>query len=77
MNTFTGSTSTGPLFSVFWNNENVLDVLQVGTDVSFQFFNAQVEVTATGANDTLFFKNAVSFAHAVYLDDIAVFQKWF
>jgi hypothetical protein len=76
MNTFS-STSTGPLFSVFWNNENVLDVLQVGTDISFQFLNAQVEVTATGDNDTLFFKNGVSFAHAVYLDDIAVFQKWF
>lgn len=75
MNAFS-STSTGRLFSVFWNNENVLDVLQVGTDVSFQYLNAQVEVTATGPNDTLFFKNGVSFAHAVYLDDIAVFPKW-
>ncbi len=76
MNTLS-STSTGRLFSVFWNNENVLDVLQVGTDVSFQFLNAQVEVTATGPNDALFFKNGVTLAHAVYLDDIAVFQKWF
>ena len=74
-NTFS-STSTGPLFSVFWNNQNVLDVLQVGTDISFQYLHAQVEVTATGSNDILFFKNGVSFAHAVYLDDIAVFKKW-
>lgn len=71
------STQNGPLFSVFWNNEDVLDVLQVGSEISFDFLNAQVEVTATGVNDTLFFKNGVSFSHNLYLDDIAVFQKWF
>lgn len=76
MNTFSSSVSTGPLFSVFWNNQKVLDVMQVGTTVSFQYLHAQVEVTANGPSDTLFFKNGVSFAHAVYLDDIAVFQKW-
>jgi hypothetical protein len=76
MNTFSSSVSTGPLFSVFWNNQKVLDVMQVGTTVSFQYLHAQVEVTANGPGDTLFFKNGVSFAHAVYLDDIAVFQKW-
>lgn len=77
MNTFSSTSSAGPLFSVYWNNQDVLDVSQVGTEISFQFLNAQVEVTATGVNDTLFFKNGVSFAHAMYLDDIAVFQKWF
>lgn len=69
-------TLTGPLFSLFWNNLDVLDVLQVGTGISFQFFNAQVEVTATGA-DTLFFKNGITSPHNLYLDDIAVFEKWF
>ncbi|KAF8888173.1 hypothetical protein CPB84DRAFT_1786382 [Gymnopilus junonius] len=69
------TTTDGPLFSVFWNNEDVLDVLQVGTEISSAYLNGQVEVTATG-DDTLFFKNGVSFSHASYLDDIAVFQKW-
>lgn len=78
MNTLSPPTSaTGPLFSVYWNNEKVLDVMQVGSEITFQYLNAQVEVTATGADDKLFFKNGVSFPHAMYLDDIAVFKKWF
>lgn len=67
---------TGPLFSLFWNNGDVLDIAQVGAGPSFQYLHAQVEVTATGA-DSLFFKNGVSFPHALYVDDIAVFEKWF
>ncbi|PPQ98297.1 hypothetical protein CVT26_013492 [Gymnopilus dilepis] len=67
--------ANGPLFSVLWNGVDVLDVLQVGTLNSY--VNVLVEVTATGAADTLVFKNGVSFSHASYIDDIAVFPKWY
>jgi hypothetical protein len=68
----------GPLFSVFWNNVDVFDVLQVGEATGTKasmFFNAVVQVTAIG-NDVLFFKNGVSFPHDLFLDDIAVYQNF-
>ena len=68
--------NTGPLFSVYWNNQDVLEVAQVGTQPSLTYLNGQVVVTATGS-DTLVFKNGVTMPHASYLDDIAVFQIWY
>ena len=69
---------TGALMSVLWNGVDVLDAVQVGPETfnGLTFFNIQATVVAKG-NDTFVLKNGGAFAHAMFVDDIALFQKWF
>ena len=64
--------------SVLWNGVDVLDAVQVGPETfnGLIFFNIQATVVAKG-NDTFVLKNGGAFAHAMFVDDIALFQKWF
>ena len=78
-NIFMPSGGSDILFSVLWNGVDVLDVKDpANSDISqsLTFLNAQVVVTATG-DDTLVFQNGAADPHQMYLDDIALFAKFF
>ena len=78
-NIFMPSSDSDTLFSVLWNGVDVLDVKDpANSDISqsLTFLNAQVVVTATGS-DTLVFQNGAADPHQMYLDDIALFAKFF
>jgi hypothetical protein len=69
---------TGPLVSALWNDVSVIDAPQVGPETlnGVSFVNILSEVVAEGG-DTFTLKNGVSFPHAIYVDDIAIFEKWY
>jgi hypothetical protein len=69
---------TGPLVSALWNDVSVIDAPQVGPETfnGVSFVNILAEVVAVGG-DTFTLKNGVSFPHAMYVDDIAIFEKWY
>ena len=78
-NSFGPTSGSDTLISVLWNGADVLDVKEpANSDISqsLTFLNAQVVVTATG-NDTLVFQNGAADPHQMYLDDIALFAKFF
>ncbi|KAF9480573.1 hypothetical protein BDN70DRAFT_920423 [Pholiota conissans] len=69
---------TGPLVSALWNGVSVIDAPQVGPETfnGLSFMNIIAEVVAQG-DDTFTLKNGVAFPHAMYVDDIAIFEKWY
>ncbi|KAF9480574.1 hypothetical protein BDN70DRAFT_877402 [Pholiota conissans] len=73
------STSGAPMVSALWNGVPAINITQPGpVDIStvLTYFNIQAEVVATG-HDTFVLQDGTAFTHTVYIDDIAIFEKWY
>ncbi|KAF9480588.1 hypothetical protein BDN70DRAFT_603567 [Pholiota conissans] len=69
---------TGPLVSALWNGVSVIGAPQVGPETfdGLSYMNIFGEVVAQGG-DTFALQNGIAFAHAMYVDDISIFEKWY
>jgi hypothetical protein len=68
----------GPLMSALWNGAPAVNVVQSGPSNNLNFLNIQAEVVSQGGPaDTFVLQDGISYNHAMYVDDIAIFEKWY